>query len=150
MVDDPTRTDPMHKWPHLQIVPGVAEVIPKLAARHTLSVATNALTSKADDVRLALARVGIAHYFTHIFSAAELGATKQDPAFWRLVLDRLKAKPEDVAMIGDSLEIDVLPATRCGLSGIWFLHGPDDSLTIPHFSTIRSMRELLGLSEWAH
>lgn len=144
MVDDPTRDDPMHKWSHLQIVPGVAEVLPKLAQRHVLAVATNAVHSKMDDVRLALARVGIAHYFKHLFCAADMGLTKENPEFWKMVLTTMGARAEDCMMIGDSLQADILPATRNGLSAIWFLHGPDDTMTMPHFLTIRNFRELLG------
>lgn len=143
MADQSGQSGPMYTWPEVKAMPGAGDVIPRLAATHTLSIATNADQSGADEVRKALARVGLEGHFKHIFTAAEFGLRKEDDQFWPRVLGALGAKAEDVCMIGDSLETDVLPAMRAGLATVWYLRSNDESVTMPHFLSIRTLRELL-------
>ncbi|MDX2186310.1 MAG: HAD family hydrolase [Opitutaceae bacterium] len=143
MKDDPLRKDPMYLWPKVAVVPAADHVIPQLAKTHVLSIATNAFPSKAEEIRKALARVNLDACFTHIFSAGDLGVHKQDPGFWKKVTDTLGVPAAEVCMIGDSLEVDILPASRAGLQTVWFLHRDDDAVTMPHYASIRTLRELL-------
>jgi HAD superfamily hydrolase (TIGR01509 family) len=144
MVDDPARTDPMHLWPEVKTVPGAEFVVSRLAESHLLSIATNASPSRAADVRKALARVSLDDYFRHIFCAQDLGFQKQDPEFWKAVTDTLQVAPSEICMIGDSLETDIMPATRAGLMTVWFYPTNDNSVTMPHFTSIRTLREMLS------
>src|SRR5712671_3783032 len=73
MVDDPMKQEPMFLWPMLTVFPDAQEMLPYLATRATLSVATNAEQSDEDMIRKALARVGIDAYFSHIFCFRRVG-----------------------------------------------------------------------------
>ncbi len=145
MVDDPSQRGPMYTWPEVNLLVGVAEFLPLIAAGRTLAIGSNALDSTAADVRKALVRVGIADSFTHIFCASEMGVSKLDPAFWSKALATLGAQPQEACMIGDDLENDVLAPGRSGLMTIWFNRSIDESVTMPHFNSVRSFRELVQM-----
>jgi len=53
--------------------------------------------------RAALARHGLAGYFQQVVYAQELGLEKRDPRAFPLVLERLRARPEESALFEDSL-----------------------------------------------
>jgi putative hydrolase of the HAD superfamily len=56
----------------------------------------------------------------------EAGVSKPEPEIFNIALDRLRARPEDAVMIGDSWEADIVGARRSGIRAIWFnpLHRP--------------------------
>ena len=79
-------------------------------------------------------RVSLLEYITDIFCFTELGVRKDSPEFWSHVLATLKARPEEVAMIGDTLEQDVFPPRRHGVFSVWFNEGgrnPSNPGSIP-------------------
>lgn len=101
-------------------VPGAAACLAELAGIVPLCVATNASVSGRGVIARALDRVGFLGHFADIFCHAELGVRKDDPAFWRVVSERLGVPLEAVAMVGDSLEQDCLAPRRFGVQGVWF------------------------------
>ena len=62
--------------------------------------------------------------FLFITTMEDFHFTKPDPAYYVEILGRL-AWPEDtrVVMIGDSLEMDIIPASRAGIPGYWLGDG---------------------------
>ncbi len=116
----PEYAGPMASWPHVEAVPGAAETLSTLADRYRLVVATNAGDSRSRQVRQALERVGLAHYFHSIFTAAELGSRKPTPAFFSALADVLGVKPDQVAMVGDDYRADVLGAYQAGWNAVWY------------------------------
>ena len=84
-----------------------------------LCIATNASVSNTGLIERALARVGLAEFFSHIFCFSDLGCRKDDPAFWAAVSTRLGVPLTSVAMVGDSLEQDVLAPARFGVQSVW-------------------------------
>src|SRR5690348_11150364 len=95
MRDDPSRTDAMYLWPHVELMSGADEMLSVLSRTIYLSLATSAMSSE-EMVRKALGRVGVDHYFRSVFTAQTIGRKKNDPEFWIHVLTALYAKPEDV------------------------------------------------------
>ncbi len=59
------------------------------------------------------------------FLSFEMGISKPDKDFFRQALVRLKAKPGEVVMIGDTYKNDILPAIELGMRTVWVLHRPE-------------------------
>ena len=124
MRDDGTQGGPMATWPHVAAVPGAQQVLRSLRPRYRLIVATNAADSDGEQVRAALARVGLDDLVDDVVTSREVGACKPDPAFFRAALRAAAAgrpfSPRRAVMVGDSWENDVAGALAAGLRAIWF------------------------------
>lgn len=62
---------------------------------------------------------GLAEWVDYIVSSEGAGVEKPDPRIFELALQKLRLRPEDVVMVGDSLEHDAEGAKRLGIR---FLH----------------------------
>jgi HAD superfamily hydrolase (TIGR01549 family) len=71
-------------------------------------------------------RMGFRPWLEPALSSAGTGVRKPDPAALRLFLAAWDLPPEAVAMVGDTLEADILGAQRAGMRTIW-LHSRDDA-----------------------
>ena len=86
----------------IELLPGVAETLAELAARHRLILMTKGNHAEQADK---VSRSGLAGYF----SAVEIAAEK-DPAAYREVLARHGLAPRTSWMIGNSPKSDINPA----------------------------------------
>ncbi|HEY1230797.1 MAG TPA: HAD family hydrolase [Ramlibacter sp.] len=111
---------PMGTWPEVRAVAGARDALALLHGHLPLCIATNASVSDVSQIERALARVGLAQFFSHIFCYTDLGCRKDDPGFWRAVSERLDLPATSIAMVGDSLEQDVLGPARFGVQSVWF------------------------------
>ncbi len=66
-----------------------------------------------------LEETGLAAVLDAVVCSARCGLRKPDPAIFRLALSELEARPEEAAMIGDSLPSDIVPAKEVGLATVW-------------------------------
>ncbi len=106
----------------IELLPGVAELIPQLAERHRLILMTKGSQAEQADK---LARSGIASYF----SAVEIVAEK-NPAAYHDVTTRHECAPHpshpglphSTWMIGNSPKSDINPALAAGLHAIHIHH----------------------------
>ena len=91
--------------------------------------------------KFAIANISELRHF-EIFSPDVAGAAKPDPAAFLAVLEKMKADPEETAMVGDSLENDILPAQSLGIKPI--LLDRDDKIkgVKPPVVKIKSLKEL--------
>jgi putative hydrolase of the HAD superfamily len=98
----------------IELMPGVAETLTKLASRHRLILMT-----KGDEAEQAdkLTRSGLAE----LFSAVEIVAEK-DPAAYREVIARHELTPHTSWMIGNSPKSDINPALAAGLHAVFLFH----------------------------
>jgi putative hydrolase of the HAD superfamily len=55
--------------------------------------------------------------------SGEIGVAKPDPEAFRIALERLGTRPEETAMVGDSLENDVLGGLEAGLAEVVWMPG---------------------------
>jgi len=98
----------------IQMLPGVAETLPQLAADHRLILMTkgNCLeqTSK-------LKRSGLDPYF----SAVEVPVEKSAAAY-RAVVEKYNLNPASTWMIGNSPKSDINPALAAGLNAVFVPH----------------------------
>ncbi len=58
-------------------------------------------------------------FFETIITSAGIGFRKPDGRIFRPALDHFRVPPEQVAMVGDSLEADILGANQLGIYSIW-------------------------------
>jgi len=98
----------------IQLLPGVAETLAQLAARHRLILMT-----KGDQAEQAskLARSGLAPHF----SAVEIVAEKDPPTYGE-VIHRHELTPHTSWMIGNSIKSDINPALAAGLHAAFLFH----------------------------
>ena len=134
---------PMAFWPEVGAIDGVQAALEAVAARHEIALGTNSDSDEAQ-VRRALARVGLDHFFEKIFVSAAIGAEKPSPAFFRAVLNGLDSLPEEIVMVGDSYENDVRGAAAAGLWTVWYnpanQAAPDGGTQ--HYAQISAMNSL--------
>jgi putative hydrolase of the HAD superfamily len=98
----------------IELLPGVAETLAELAARHRLILMTKGDQAEQADK---LARSGLAQHF----SAVEIVAEK-DPPTYRQVIHRHELTPHSSWMIGNSIKSDINPALAAGLHAVFLFH----------------------------
>ncbi len=84
-------------------------------------IATNPVFPRqAIEHRLAWAGAPVSEYdYALITSYENMHATKAHPAYYCEILSRLDLPPEGCVMIGDSWEMDILPAASVGIPSYW-------------------------------
>ena len=86
-------------------------------------------------------------YFMEVVESAIVGIRKPDPRIFLLGVDALGMKPEEVTVVGDSMEKDIIPAKSAGCRTVW-LKGegwtPDPAEEFPADRVITSLDELLN------
>ncbi|MEV0086268.1 HAD family hydrolase [Saccharopolyspora sp. NPDC050642] len=107
-----------------------------------LAVITNAPSAYQ---RKKIAAVGLADAFDELIISAEIGVAKPDPRIFHTACDALGLRPEEVAHVGDKLDIDALGAARAGLHGIWLDRGgnQDPAADVPTITGLHQLPELL-------
>jgi FMN phosphatase YigB (HAD superfamily) len=81
---------------------------------------TNAEDSTEAQTRWALKRAGLSEYIGHIFCRENLDVGKVDPSYCQKITDKLNVNPDQVTMVGDSLERGVHQALKVGIRAFWF------------------------------
>lgn len=100
------------------VFPGVVEIVPQLASRFPLAIASGALRS---EIELILGSIGLRNFFQVIVSAEDIDEGKPNPEIFikaLRLLNRLKAKttiqPSESLVVEDSKE-GILAAHRAGI-----------------------------------
>lgn len=116
----PDQSGPMWQWEKLEVIPGADQLLAQLKEKYVLALLSNADDSDGFLVKKALSKVGMANYFSHIFTPFELIARKPAPLFYLHALEIIGVSPENAIMIGDDYEKDIIGAKQAGLWTIWF------------------------------
>jgi putative hydrolase of the HAD superfamily len=98
------------------LFPETERVLSELRATYKLGILTN---GAPDLQREKIAYNKLAHYFDAIVVSGDVGVGKPDPAVFKAALDQLGVPAHMTLMVGDSLERDMLGASRNGLRGVW-------------------------------
>jgi HAD superfamily hydrolase (TIGR01549 family) len=104
--------------------PLFSDTLPTLAALQQrgflLGVVTNRLYG-GEPFQEDLRTLGLLNYFDprHIAISGDLGVRKPNPAIFLHALKALNVEPEHAAMVGDSLNADILGAQKLGVLAIW-------------------------------
>jgi putative hydrolase of the HAD superfamily len=100
----------------IELLPGVADTLAELSARHHLILMTKGNHPEQADK---FARSGLAPFF----SAVEI-VPEKDPTAYHSVVARHELKPHTTWMIGNSPKSDINPALAAGLHAVHLFH-PD-------------------------
>jgi putative hydrolase of the HAD superfamily len=118
------------------------DALPTLRGLHEQSK-TLAVVSNWDLALPALlAELGLAEFFNFILPSAEIGIEKPDGRIFRLALQRLGLKSQEVVHIGDQYEADVVGARAVGITPI--LLDRKGQTRHPDVICISSLAELIG------
>lgn len=98
----------------IELLPGVAATLPRLALRHRLILMTKGNPEEQADK---LTRSGLSDYF----NAVEIPREK-NPAAYRAVCEKHELVPRNTWMIGNSPRSDINPALASGLHAIYIHH----------------------------
>ncbi len=101
------------------LYPGVAEILPQLAARWPLAVITN---KKALFTEPLLQRLGIRHHFALVVSGDTTARSKPDPLPLLYAAEQLQVAVGDWLMIGDSRN-DMQAARAAGMGAVGLTYG---------------------------
>ena len=75
-------------------------------------------------------------------SPADQGFLKPHPAIFRAATDRMGIRPDEAAMVGDSLAQDVIGARQAGMRGILLARGGPREPVDADIEVIQSLHEL--------
>jgi HAD superfamily hydrolase (TIGR01509 family) len=145
MIDDPASTTSMLEWEVVEPVSGVEALLALLKTNgKTIILATSAAVSTEEQIRLALARVGLDSFFDKIYCFKNTGLTKSEE-FYRYLLKDMQLLPSQALMVGDSFEKDVLSANQAGIATVWFNEKTNANKRAPLCITVHSMKELVNI-----
>jgi HAD superfamily hydrolase (TIGR01662 family) len=79
------------------------------------------ISNTSDDLNVQgiMDRWGLRPFFETILTSAALGIRKPDRRIFQAALDHFQVPPEAAAMVGDTLNADVLGANQAGIYSIW-------------------------------
>lgn len=133
---------PLTKLPYLD------DVLVELERKgFKLGVITNTVTSREEDVRVALRKIGIERYFDLILTSVDVGHKKPDERIFMTALRRLRVKPYEAVMVGNQIGTDIVGGNRVGMKTVLFKWNRryNERITLPEEQPtriIKSLREL--------
>ena len=86
-------------------------------ANYKMGIISNAGDDR--DVQQLVENFKISSYFDIVLTSAACGYRKPHPRIFELALEYFNVKPEEVAMVGDTLDADVRGANQMGMYSIW-------------------------------
>lgn len=102
----------------MQLYPYVRELLERLKQK---DIKIGLLTDLTAHIQYRkLKKLGIESYFDYIVTSEEAGAEKPSAKMFELMLQKTGNKPEEMLMIGDSLEKDIKGAEKCGMQTLLF------------------------------
>ncbi|MCX2757728.1 HAD family hydrolase [Vibrio sp. Sgm 22] len=144
MIDFPDAQGKMCDWETVQEVSGARALLAELSQNHQIYVATNAGDSSEDDIIRAFERVGLSKYILGYFCKASIGFSKFDSGFYPAIITKLGVAPQDITMVGDTLDKDIYPALEAGLKAVWLnTEGTALKSGHPNIVQVQSLSELL-------
>ena len=92
------------------------EVLLRLKARYPMVLVSNFY----GNVGVVLREFGLDDIFQSIVESAVVGVRKPDPRIFTLGVEVLRMRPEEVVVVGDSIDKDIIPAKRAGCRTVWY------------------------------
>lgn len=120
-------------------------VLEQLSARYPLVLVSNFY----GNVETVLRDFDLDRYFRKVIESAVVKIRKPDPQIFRLGVEALGLKPEEVLVIGDSYRKDIVPAESIGCKVLW-LKGKGwtaEEDAVMHPAIISSLGQVLSLLE---
>jgi putative hydrolase of the HAD superfamily len=98
-------------------VPGATALLRALAGRMRIGIVSNNLTREQQEK---LRFCGFDTLVDAVVISEEAGASKPDPAIFRVALDRIGTSAAETIMVGDAWRTDIAGARAAGIRAIWF------------------------------
>jgi len=95
--------------------PDTKNTLEKLKGNYKLILVSN---TDCFSVKEVLEKYELDSYFDDILFSFEVGKLKTNPELFKEIMKKHKLKPEDVVMVGDSLQSDMKPAEEAGIRAI--------------------------------
>lgn len=103
-------------WTHPSFYPDALPFLNKVRDKHVLCLTTG---DYAPEKAKALAKAGGVNYFSYAFDKDHLGLKGHSNSYYKNAVRATKSCPQDVLVIGDSLEHDISAAKGAGLAAVW-------------------------------
>lgn len=130
---------------NLKPIPNAVEVLRKLKEKGIKTAIVSNLTSYVQFRKII--KLGISDGIDYLITSQEAGAEKPHPSIFLFALKKLNLLPQDVVMVGDSLETDVEGANATGIDSIWlYTPRPNYENLVKEISplyTINDLNEIL-------
>lgn len=126
----------------MQPLPGLNEVLPRLAQNYQIGIITNFV---ADIQFQKLEQLGIGHLIKHLITSEEIGCEKPDQKIFLAACKKMQLRPEELCMIGDDLAADIIPAQHLGMETYWLT--PELSTTQPEHSLFKTCSTFYDLEK---
>lgn len=116
------------------------------AAGYQLGILSNAANDA--DVQALVDKAEIRPYFDFVLSSAACGVRKPSPQIFKQTLTHWELRPEQIVMVGDTLNADILGARNIGMFGVWITRRADTDGNRDHKekispdATIQTLKEL--------
>lgn len=72
------------------------------------------------NIAVVLREFGFEGLFSEIIESAVVGVRKPDPRIFSLGVETLGLPASEVVVVGDSMDKDIIPATKAGCQTVWF------------------------------
>lgn len=72
------------------------------------------------NIAVVLCEFGLDGIFQQVIESAVVGVRKPDHRIFTLGVEALGLKPEEVVVVGDSMDKDIIPAKKAGCHTVWF------------------------------
>ncbi len=95
--------------------PETMDVLKKLKEKYQLVLISNTAPFQIEP---SMEKFNLGPFFTKVVLSCDVGKLKTDPTLFKDILKELKLKPDEVVMIGDSIETDMKGAEAAGIHGI--------------------------------
>jgi HAD superfamily hydrolase (TIGR01549 family) len=103
-------------WENPSFYPDALPFLNKVQENHILCLTTG---DYAPEKAKALEKAGGASYFSYAFDKDHLGLKGHSNSYYSNAVMSTTSRPEDVLVIGDSLEHDIAAARGAGLATVW-------------------------------
>lgn len=100
---------------YVNVYPDTIETLKRLKKKYKLVLLSNTAEKEGEE---SISRFDIKKYFDQIIFSCSVGLSKPNPKIFQLILDKTKVKPEEVVIVGDNLEMDIIPARILSFKGI--------------------------------
>ena len=127
------------------------DAIPTLEALKHSGYHLGLISNTSDDAHVLylLDKNGLKPFFESVITSAALGIRKPDQRIFQVALDHFQVKPEAAAMVGDTLDADILGANHLGIYSIWITRRAQNleegELTIQPQAVVSSLSQIPGL-----
>ncbi len=131
----------------------VEDAIPTLELLGRKGYRLGMISNTSDDrnVQQLIDQHGLRSYFEIILTSAGCGIRKPDGRIFQLALEHFKITPEEAAMVGDTLDADILGANRMGIYSIWITPrgeaGEEGELSIQPQAVVSTLAQIPALLE---